>query len=201
MTRMQQYMIVLIWHWLALLKIHTTGNQTADHHVLVFVTVFKRHIWTALKSNHLRVSWPSRTPCKPETGKIGHWRKWLYLEYILSLHDGKIYENKCNWKITTIYVWLSKYHLLIVLPLEPSRQSSASSYGPSSTAQSTALSAPGCALDLQECCWAAGGQSPRCRPPWLPHRWSGRSHTARCPAAFYLYNPCQSQRGQFTSDS
>lgn len=70
------------------------------------------------------------------------------------------------------------------------------SYGPSSTVQSNALSAPGCAPCPQECCWEVGGQSPYCRPPWLPHRWSGRSHIAHCPAAFFPCSPFQSQRRQ-----
>lgn len=70
------------------------------------------------------------------------------------------------------------------------------SYGPSSTVQSNALSAPGCAPCPQECCWEVGGQSPYCRPPWLPHKWSGRSHIAHCPAAFFPCSPFQSQRRQ-----
>lgn len=84
--------------------------------------------------------------------------------------------------------------------MEPSRQRSAPSYGPSSTAQSTALSAPGCAPGPQECCWAAGGRSPRCMPPWPPHRWSGKFHTVRCPAVSSLYNPCQSHGGREEGD-
>lgn len=84
--------------------------------------------------------------------------------------------------------------VLIVDSFDPMR--SPPSYGPSSTVQSTALSDPGCAPCPQECCWEVGGQSPYCRPPWLPHRWSGRSHIAHCPAAFFPCSPFQSQRRQ-----
>lgn len=96
-------------------------------------------------------------------------------------------------KITTLSVSVQRA-VAWCLQDEPADQHS--SCGPSSTAQSTALSGPGSAPSPQGYCWAAGGQSPGCRPPWPPHRWSGRSHTARCPAAFSLCIPYQAKHNK-----